>query len=206
MWHGPRMIQAKTTLCCDTYKRRQVVAAFLVREHGGGCNEREEKHVCEAIAPLLLGPASHRALFFTNCHRVNLKPHPGVFLGRSKYLPQSRDSVRPCKSSWNWAFGEVPTVECLTVSIKMNNCTLCTPVQVSTCNTINVLNFIRGKMSQQNLNGWLLLLGSSSSLLSTPKGEQWRCTNSPSEQVVRQQLSIQKPKETKQFYIIGTAM
>lgn len=54
-------------------------------------------------------------------------------------------------------------------------------------------------MSQWNLNGWLLLLDSSSSLLSTPKGEQWWCTNSPSEQVVHQQRSRYKNS-------IGTAL
>lgn len=68
--------------------------------HGDVVNERRSK----ADAPLLLGFESHPI------NRVNLKPRPGVFWGRFKYLPWSRDRLGPIKVPVNGPSGEVSAV------------------------------------------------------------------------------------------------
>lgn len=72
----------------------EMVAQFLacVCVHGDVMNDKGKLLFCWV--------AYHVSyLDLANKCRVNLKPHPRVFWFRSKYLPQSRDSVNHRKSS-----------------------------------------------------------------------------------------------------------
>ena len=67
---------------------------------GGG----HSKH-CLKYATWCFLMASEPALGLANQRRVNFKPHPGAFQGRTEYLRWSRYSVDPRKSSCKWPCG-----------------------------------------------------------------------------------------------------
>ena len=57
---------------------------------------------------LVLSDGVRAALGLANQRRVNFKPHPAAFQGRTEYRPWSRYSVGPRKSG---PVGEVPAAE-----------------------------------------------------------------------------------------------
>lgn len=87
-------------LCCDSYKIHN--ASLWLQ---WGCYACEEKWG-EVLARLMLRFCSlSHALDWANYCPVNLKSHPHFFWDWSKYVPQSRELVSPCKSSCHWPFG-----------------------------------------------------------------------------------------------------
>lgn len=71
---------------------------------------RGEAEVFWAIAPLL-GFATHPALVLANQLRVNLRPHPGVFVADLSTYPGTGPQIGPVKVSVNGTSGEVPAAK-----------------------------------------------------------------------------------------------
>lgn len=76
---------------------------------------------------MLLRSTSHPALGVANQHRINLKPHPGVFLGADlSAFPGAK--LGPVKVPVNGPAGDFPAVETLQGSSHVLPSQLVTPL------------------------------------------------------------------------------